>query len=491
MSTAVFARVKPLLKPLLGIAVVAGLATAAVLTIDYWLPPLAQKLAKVTAPPPAGHDHGHGGGGHDEHGEGDEHAHDPEQDPDVLEVSLEAQRTQGIRIAPLLRDDYQRTMPIPGQVAPIGGVTYYDVTTKASGEITRIHALEGQIVKAGDPLFEMSLTHQEAIQHQLELIEALAQLEVANAEIARLEQVERTNPGGLPGARLLQLRYELRHLFHTIDSRRQILTLLGIPLAQVDAMIEQHRHEHTSGGTPSPNAGNAAPLIDVLTIHAPRDESLAAGTAPLFVVEKLAVRQGEHVEVGAALCRLGDYRRLYVEGQAFERDLDVVRRAMAEQWGVSASSGQRDGAAQAIDDLPVVYIDTNIDAATRSARFYVELANTLETPLESMRRPFADWRFRPGQRLELRIPTQQFKDRLVIPPEAVAQDGLEHYVFQVSDNFFVRRRVEIAWRDEQRVVLAENQFVSDGMQLAMSGAYQLQLSLLNRASGPVEHDHHH
>jgi multidrug efflux pump subunit AcrA (membrane-fusion protein) len=487
MSTAILTRVRPLLKPLIALLVFAALAAAAALTVDYWLPALAQKLAKSIAPPADEHDHHHGGG-HDEHAD-HEHEHEHEQDPDVLEVSNEAQRTLGIRVAPLVRDDYERTMPIPGLVAPIGGVTYHDVTTKASGEILRIHALQGQIVKAGDPLFEISLTHQEGIQHQLELIEALAQLEVASAEIARLEQVERSNPGGLPGARLLQLRYELRHLHHTIDSRRQILTLLGLTPREVEALIEQHRKAHVAGAPPA-DPNETAPLIGALTIFAPRDEALAAGAPPLFVVENLAVRLGEHVDVGKTLCRLGDYRRLYVEGQAFERDLDVVRRAMAEHWGVAAALAQGDGS-QTAGDLPVVYIDSAIDAATRSARFYVELANTLETPLETMRRPFADWRYRPGQRLELRVPLQRFPNRLVIPAEAVAQDGLEHYVFQVSDQFFVRRRVEIAGRDERRVVLAENQVVTDGMQLAMSGAYQLQLALLNRASGPVEHDHHH
>jgi multidrug efflux pump subunit AcrA (membrane-fusion protein) len=342
----------------------------------------------------------------------------------------------------------------------------------------------------------MELTHAEAIQHQLELIDALAQLEVAKAEIKRYEQLDQVNPGGLPGAKLREHRYELRHLEHTIDSRRQMLILLGLPPQAVDILIERHRQAHVAPGKRDDELGDqTAPLIDKLTIYAPLAQS-PAESPPLYVVENLSVKPGQHVEVGAALCRLGDYRRLYIEGQAFERDLEAVRRAMTEQWGVTAAveqtaADQRGGVTQTEQDLPIVFIDATIDTETRSASFYVELFNTLETPLETMRRPFADWRCRVGQRIEVRIPTQQFKQRLVIPAEAVAQDGLESYVFQVSGDTFVRRRVEIAWRDERKVVLAEGQSIGEGVRIAMSGAYQLQLSLKNRAAGPAQHTHHH
>jgi len=235
----------------------------------------------------------------------------------------------------------------------------------------------------------------------------------------------------------------------------------------------------------------ASPLIDKVVITAPKADEATAGGAVLYVVENLAVREGQHVDVGVTLCRLGDYRRLYIEGQAYQRDLEFVRQAMTERWNVSAvlQKGSRDSVP--IDKLPIVYIDSAIDVETRATRFYVELDNTLATPIEVMERPFADWRFRVGERLEVRVPTEQFRKKLVVPAEAVAEDGLENYVFQVSGDRFVRRPVEIQYRDEQRVVLAEGQMITEGVRIAMSGAYQLQLALQNRAAGPQEHQHHH
>ncbi|MEQ8791710.1 MAG: efflux RND transporter periplasmic adaptor subunit [Pirellulaceae bacterium] len=493
MAAAIAKRVKFMIKPLLVLAALGAVAAAVGLTWSWWLPPLRERILAVTSPVD---DHGHGAAGQpDDHGDGghDDHAghDDHDLDPDVLEVSPAAQKSQGIRVEPLRRSDYGRSLPIPGVVAPIHGVTYQDVITKTSGEVTRIFALEGQIVKAGAPLFEISLTHQEAIQHQIDLLEALAQVEVANAEIARLEQLERSNPGGLAGAKLLQQRYELRHLQHTVESRRQILGLLGLSQHDVDQLIDRHRRPHSETTDADPAGHGVSPLIDTVVIHAPPAEDPSVGGPLLFVVENLAVRQGQHVDVGVTLCRLGEYRRLYIEGQAYQRDLDAVRQAMVERWGVAAVLPSAIDGSRTLENLPIVYIDSAIDLETRATRFFVELDNTLATPPESMERPFADWRFRVGQRLELRVPTERFRQKLVVPAEAVAQDGLENYVFQVSGDRFVRRPVQIEYRDENRVVLAEGQSVAEGVRIAMSGAYQLQLALLNRAAGPQEHQHHH
>jgi multidrug efflux pump subunit AcrA (membrane-fusion protein) len=78
----------------------------------------------------------------------------------------------------------------------------------------------------------------------------------------------------------------------------------------------------------------------------------------------------------------------------------------------------------------------------------------------------------------------------VLPTSAVAQDGLENYVFQVGGKAIVRRPVTVAYRDANVVVIDEDDNWLEGASLAMTGAYQLQLALLNRAAGPVEPHHH-
>ncbi len=447
---------------------------------------------------------------HDEH----DHAAD---DPNVLELSPQARETLGIRVAPLKRSDYERTIRIPGQVVKIPGVTEIELTARSSGEIEGIRVLEGKLVKPGAALFDIQLIHEEAIKNQLELLDALAKLEVVNAEIARLEKLLEESPGAVPGTRLLTQRYERGHVEHTIESRRQILTLLGLPSNDIEALIQRHQMHHSI--TRDPDDGDEhehddePPLLERMIVYAPRGIAGTADEQPTYVMEELSARMGQHVDVGDTLCRLGDYRQLYIEGHAFERDLGIVRRGMQKGWKATAAVERRQGGPVEYEGMPIVYIDSTIDPQTRSARFFVELNNALfnrtlppeTSTLDTSHSPlvpqlstldsqpsspaYADWQWKPGQRVELRIPIEKFAGQLIVPAEAVASEGLDNYVFQVSGDIFVRRPVSVLYQDEERVVLNDDGSVFEGMSVAMNGAYQLQLALLNRASGPVQHDH--
>jgi multidrug efflux pump subunit AcrA (membrane-fusion protein) len=124
----------------------------------------------------------------------------------------------------------------------------------------------------------------------------------------------------------------------------------------------------------------------------------------------------------------------------------------------------------------------------------VELPNELRAiPSGDAETERIDWVYRPGQRVEIRVPAQLITGALKVPVAAVAEDGLNHYVFQVSGNTFVRRPVQILERDENFVVIAQNRFVQPGVKIALNGAFQLQLALLNKAMDPaaLAHGHSH
>ena len=91
------------------------------------------------------------------------------------------------------------------------------------------------------------------------------------------------------------------------------------------------------------------------------------------------------------------------------------------------------------------------------------------------------------------MPTERIPNTLKVPVTAVAQDGLDNYVFQASGNIFNRRRVNVLHRDEDYVVIAESRLLTDGVPIAMNGAYQLQLALLNASMDPaaIAHGHAH
>jgi multidrug efflux pump subunit AcrA (membrane-fusion protein) len=419
--------------------------------------------------------------GHDH----DDHKHDSP----VLELGSQARESLGLRIAPLERTDYARTLRVPGQVVAIPGVTEIDVTAKASGEVIKIFALQGQVVKPGEPLFELRLTHEDAITSQTELLDALAKLEVVSAEIKRLEKLERTSPGIVEGTRLVKQQYERGHLRHTIASRRQMLVLLGLPTDEVDAFIDRHRKQHHDMSDENDAHADDPPLLERLTIFAPQRSTSDSEQGFPFVVEHMHTRTGQHVELSTALCRLGDYRELHIEATAFEQDLGIIRRATAGNWPVTARIELRDAEALSEEQLPILYIAPAVDVASRSARFYVALKNEFRAAGREGARPFADWKYRPGQRIEVRVPVEQFRQELVVPADAIVREGLDHYLFSVDDGHVYRRQVSVLHRDEEVAVLGPRVKWLEGASVVMSGAYQLKLAFLNQSSGPATHAH--
>ncbi|MEX0718108.1 MAG: HlyD family efflux transporter periplasmic adaptor subunit [Planctomycetaceae bacterium] len=470
------------------VAVIAAFS-AAWFTRETWWPPTRTQLDRWLAHESA--ERGH----HDDHDDHDDHAgHDHDHGPDegnVLPVSAQARRTLGIRIGRLERGNHERTLRLPGRVATIPGVSHREVTAHFSGLVLAVHVRQGEVVRSGAPLFDVRVVHEDAVRVQLELLESLAKKEVVAAELKRLEDLNRANPGAVPGTRILEQKYERQHLVHSIVLRKQALVLLGLPEVEIDRLIALHTGAHAEGIEDEEHFGEA-PLIDRLTIHAPEGMSASPAEGPEWFVTDLPVHAGQHFDAGGLLCRLADYGRLHVEGQAYERDLAALRRASGEQWPVGLHVEQGNGERLVRQDLSIGFVGSEVDPQSRTARFYVPFVNPQATRTSADGRTYAEWELLPGQMVELRLPIERFENVLVLPAEAVVRDGLNDYVFQAVRDTFVRRPVSVRYRDEETVILRDDGGVHVGGEYALSSTAQLQLALENLARGPVEaHGHHH
>ena len=83
------------------------------------------------------------------------------------------------------------------------------------------------------------------------------------------------------------------------------------------------------------------------------------------------------------------------------------------------------------------------------------------------------WRFRPGQRVRLLVRVEEVKNVFVLPPDAVARDGADAYVFRQNGDVFDRKPVQILYRDRDHVVVANDGSVPPGVYVAQTGAAQL------------------
>jgi multidrug efflux pump subunit AcrA (membrane-fusion protein) len=140
-----------------------------------------------------------------------------------------------------------------------------------------------------------------------------------------------------------------------------------------------------------------------------------------------------------------------------------------------------------ISGLRIEFIDNEVEAESRALLFYVALPNEIVNSGDSLDgRRFVSWRYRLGQRMQLRVPIQQWRDRIVLPIDAVAQSGAEYYVFQQNGSHFDRVPVHVEYRDQYNVVIANDGALFPGDVVALAGAHQMQMALKNKAGGGVD-----
>ncbi|MFO7906287.1 MAG: efflux RND transporter periplasmic adaptor subunit, partial [Pirellulaceae bacterium] len=147
----------------------------------------------------------------------------------------------------------------------------------------------------------------------------------------------------------------------------------------------------------------------------------------------------------------------------------------------------RDRYPGAPSDLQILYVDNTVDLASRALRFYVRLTNELvrnEQTDDGHR--FIGWRFKPEQRVQLRVPVERWQNRIVLPVDAVVKEGAEWFVFVQHGDHFERKAVHVEYRDQQWVVLEREGSVLPEDVVVASGAYQMHLAMKNKSGGGVD-----
>ena len=163
------------------------------------------------------------------------------------------------------------------------------------------------------------------------------------------------------------------------------------------------------------------------------------------------------------------------------------REAAKGGWNVSATLQGGKGTKGKIDGLKLLYLADKIDPETRAFRFYLKLPNEIVLDQKSPTgHRFLEWRYKPGQRLELSIPVEKWTNRIVLPVDAVVEEGAEMYVYRQNGKQFQRVPVHVEYRDRKSVVIANDGTLFPGDVVAASGAYQIHLALKNKSGGGID-----
>ncbi len=443
-------------------------------TFPLWLPHVRTVMTRAGTTD--AHDHEEEEPAHDHadeaevmHDEQDTHDHEGHDEAASIAISVQARKNIELTLFTVRLEDYQRSVTVPAAVVARPGRSEITVSAPMTGIITRIYPMQGEAVAPGDRLFDLRLTHEDLVEKQTDLLRDLEQLDVIKQEIARLEDVART--GAVAGKQVLDRVYERQQIEASIRAEREALLLHGLTEDQLSS-IESERHlvREIMVTTPQPDVAHASEEHE-----------------DFLQVAELAVNRGDHVITGTPLAKLTDHCELYIEGQAFEQDADVLNQAANQGTAVSALIQANGDGKREVPGLRMLYVESQVERDSRALKFYVKLPNQLvrndATP-DGHR--FIAWRFKPGQRVEILVPVETWKDRIVVPIDSVIQEGAEWFVYKQNFDHFDRVPVHVEYRDQRSAVIENDGALEPGDEIAARGAYLIHLAIKNKAGGGVD-----
>jgi len=410
-----------------------------------------------------------------------------------LALSRAAQRSLGLKIGKVRMADYTTHWKVPATVQERPAVSNLHVTTRFEGVVSRVLAVPGQALREDQALFEIELTGDSLAAAQAALLDAVQQIAILDSEIKRLAPVARQ--GGIAAKNMKQLEYERRRLEAQRETKHQELSIRGLKPDQV-RQIETDRKLVTTATVSLPRGFTEVSRL-------PLENNVKSRPADEwgYTLEQLHVTPGSMVKPGESLCDIAFHTDLYVVGHAFEGDVEKIRKLMSEKVKVRVELGDDDDPIR-LNPQPIIHLDNHVDPKTQTFRFYVPLRNEKSEDVTGPGgRKFRSWKYRPGQRGHIDIPSETFRGNFVVPSAAVVDQAGESLVFCVrsgtntgdaSDHDdFEPVVVRLVHRDRRNAVVSSKGALRPGDRIALNNAYQLLLAVRSAGGAPHAHSHPH
>jgi len=414
--------------------------------------------------------------------EADAHAdHGPK---DRIKLTKQAMDNLSLVTKPLELQKFHRTIQVPGVVVERRGRGDQSITAPLSGVVTAIHALPGDVVHLGGPMVTLRINSEPLQSSQTELYKTAQEIKITADQKERLDKLYKQ--GTVPESKILDLQYQLDRLAATRKAYRADLGLKGLLPEMIDQVETGEFLKEIIVRVPSIIEGFKAGYVDKL--------SEGKTSTPLLEVEELKVFPGEQVQAGQLLGYLANHQNLCIEGRGFREDTQLLEKTAAKGLPLKASFPEESGANWPALEQPlkILYLANNIDATSQTFPFYVPLPNQYRE-YEQSGKIFRIWRYRPGQRVQLGVPVQEFDDVFVLPLAAVVREGADIFVFRQNGATFNRVPVHVVYEDSSQVALANDGSVLPGQYVAQNAAEALNRALkaLSETGGGGHEGHSH
>jgi cobalt-zinc-cadmium efflux system membrane fusion protein len=401
---------------------------------------------------------------------------------DRIKLTEAARANLGIKSKVVKTSEFWRTLMIPGTVIDRPAISDRGVTAPAMSVVTDIRARPGDAVKPGELLFGLRLVSEIVQNSQSELFKNARELVLVKEQVDRLK----SSQGAIAGQVIIDKEQQVRRLQTVAEALRQELATRGMTREQIDKVEAGTFIRELIVVAPQPVASMPASSSET-----------SDGTPFTYEVQELKVNLGDQVQAGQTLAILSNHSSLLVEGHAFRADAGLIERAAREGFPVAVEFVQDTPGDWPTEpaELTISHLANSVDPATRTTSFFLPLANQGRS-FQREGKSVMIWRYRPGQRVKVRVPVEKMEDVIVLPPDAVTFDGPEAYVFRQNGDSFQRVGVHVAYSDATAVIVANDGQIGPGMFVAQSGA-----AALNRAvkaamaggggGGHEGHDHAH
>lgn len=391
-------------------------------------------------------------------------------DPIKVLLSDVAIANLGVTAKQLKPQTHWKTILVPGMVVDRPGLSDLGVPTPATGVVTRIHHVAGDVVRPGDVLFTLHLLSESLHLTQSELFKATQDVRLAEAQARRLA----ASAGAVPEARRIEVDNQIARFQVSIRAYRQELLNRGLSSALVDSAAEGNFVREISIKVPAGSVVGSSSLDP----PAGQEGETSAAAPQVFEVQELKAELGQQVQAGDTLCILGNHHLLAIEGRAFRDEAYLLEESVRRGWPVEVDFQEASGGdwPPTTQTFPIRYLANTVDPVSRTFAFLLPLVNQSREVAYDGRTQLL-WRFRPGQRLRIVVRVEKLDGVMILPAEAVARDGTggERYVFTQNVNTFERRTVRVLLHDRRVAVLPDDGAIPRGAFVVQSAA-----AVLNR-----------
>jgi cobalt-zinc-cadmium efflux system membrane fusion protein len=397
---------------------------------------------------------------------------------DKIIVSEQAQKNLALSAKPLRSEVFWKSVTVPGMIVDRPGLSDREIVAPVMGTVSHLFHVPGDTVRPGDPLFTLRLASESIHQTQADLFKTSQELKLAEAKKERLA----LGGEGIPGARLIEAESDIARLEAAIKSYREELSHRAFSSNEIQGVAEGELVSEITVVTPQPTAGQGlAGESPVSTFGGP-----PASEQPFaYEVQSLTVELGEQVDAGRTLCHLSSHRALAIEGRAFRDETTLLEQSIEQQWPVDVDFGE-----DAAGDWPPIqeefhihFIANTIDPATRTFGFLMPLDNQYKEVNHGDTTQLL-WRFRPGQKVLVRVRVEKLENVFVLPADAVVFEGADAFVFTQNVNTFERKSVHVLYHDRDQAVLADDgalpAYSKDGARRTIGAIARTAAAQLNR-----------